>query len=65
LSSVVIFVLPGSTRSGSGGGIVTPGSSKSGGGNAFERAPVNQVHKPPDELRATLVLADLIAIFII
>jgi len=61
----VIFVLPGSTRSGRGGGIVTPGSAKSGGGNAFERAPVNQVQKPPDELCATLVLADLIAIFII
>ena len=62
-ASVVIFVLPGSTRSGSGGGMVTPGSVKSGGGNAFDRAPVSQVQKPPDDLCATLVLAHLIATF--
>jgi hypothetical protein len=62
--SAVIFVSEGFTWSGSGSGMVTPGSAKSGGSNAFEGAPVSQLRKPPpDERCATLVLADLIAIF--
>lgn len=58
----MIFVLPGSTKSGRGGGSDTPGSGKSRGGSWLELPPVSQLKKPPEDLWAILVLAYLAAI---